>query len=137
MVLAVLLLLVTDSIENSVSKKDFWIFKPLLSRSKRTVTDSCCFQQTCEEVPLGENNHNAIKCFQRQICGEICEQMNSKATLSATPTPGYSRKSFYINRYCSLIQCVNYKFDCSFCPDPTHSGFSIYSLSNGCVSCYY
>lgn len=109
----------------------------IIERLKRSVTETCCFVHTCEKIPLDENDHNAVKCYNKEVCGSLCTQTKNKSSVPTLPTPGYSRKDSYIEKYCDLIGCSNYRFNCNLCPDPKNVLFRVYSIPTGCISCYY
>nr|CAH7766717.1 unnamed protein product [Callosobruchus chinensis] len=125
-----------DTVPRTVETANMLVSVPRkVTRQRR----ECCSIQACEEVYLGIDNHSTFKCYEKSVCGKLCDRNQTGRrwnSLEQYYVPQFSRRSFIDKYICRHGQCVSYKFDCGVCPDPTRKRFNIYELSQDCVNCY-
>ncbi|KAJ8922349.1 hypothetical protein NQ315_004292 [Exocentrus adspersus] len=101
---------------------------------------SCCTIPFCEEVQIGLENHNALKCYSKIVCGERCRKnvQFERVALPFSPyTYNYRIRNHYIRTVCESDKCSTYQFDCSPCPSPSYRNILAYGVHSDCLRCYY
>lgn len=99
----------------------------------------CCMVPHCEEIQIDVEDHTALKCYTKRVCGSNCKHSTAKhIPLPHSPyIYEYKIRDHYVRKVCLSDKCSSHLFDCSACPNPTDTSLLALGVHSDCLNCYY